>query len=147
MTKKRILLVDDELKFTRLVRLNLEKTGFYEVEEVNDARQAVVRAEQFKPDLVLLDVMMPGMDGGDVEARLRSHPFLKNVPVIFLTAAVAETEAGKQGCRSGGLLFLAKPITLAALVEAIEAALRNEPQPAVPRQPNGDGASVAPASG
>ncbi|MCX6996466.1 MAG: response regulator [Kiritimatiellaeota bacterium] len=124
MTKKRILIVDDEPKFTLMVRLNLEKTGSYEVKEVNAAKQAVETAEQFKPDLVLLDVMMPGMDGGDVAARLKSHPVLKDVPVLFVTAAVSQGEAGRQGYNSGGLLFLAKPVTLDALIEAIEANLR-----------------------
>ena len=126
MKKKRILLVDDEPKFTRMVRINLEKTGAYEVKEVNDSKQAVAAAEQFKPDLAVLDVMIPGMDGGDIVARFKRHPILKDVPVLFLTAAVAQNEAGRQGYRSGGLLFLAKPITLAALVESIEATLCKE---------------------
>ena len=127
MKKRRILLVDDEPNFTRMVRLNLEKTGAYEVKEVNDSKQAVAAAEQFKPDLAVLDVMMPGMDGGDIVARFKRHPILKDMPVLFLTAAVAQGEAGKDGYRSGGLLFLAKPITLAALVESIETTLRKDP--------------------
>ena len=132
MPKKRILIVDDEPKFTQLVRLNLEKTGVYEVMEVNDATQAVKTAEQFKPDLVLLDVMMPWLDGGDVAARLKSHPLLKDVPVLFVTAVVKQNETGRQGHYSGGLLFLAKPVTLNALVEAIETNLRKESQPSAP---------------
>lgn len=120
MTKKKILIVDDEAKFTRMVRLSLEKTGSYEVKEENDARQTVETAVQFKPDLILLDVMMPGLDGGDVDARLKSHLSLKDVPVLFVTAAVSQSEVGRQGHHSGGLLFLAKPITLHALIEAIE---------------------------
>ena len=129
MTKKKILIVDDEPKFTQMVRFNLEKTGVYEVKEVNDAKQAVAKAEQFKPDLVLLDVMMPGMDGGDIATRLKSHPFLKDVPVMFVTAAVRQSEAGRQGYHSGGLLFLAKPITLNALIVAIENNLHQGSQP------------------
>ncbi|MFZ4394570.1 MAG: response regulator transcription factor [Kiritimatiellia bacterium] len=120
--------MDDEPKFTQLVRLNLEKTGAYEVEEVNDARQAVATAAQFKPDLIVLDVMMPGMDGGDVDFQLKNHPFLKNVPVVFLTAAVSPKEAGTQGYRRCEQIFLAKPITLRALLEHIETALRNKPE-------------------
>lgn len=123
MTKKKILIVDDERKFTRMVRLNLENTGVYEVKEVNDATQAVGAAELFKPDLILLDVMMPGLEGGDVDARLKSHPILKDVPVMFLTAAVTQREAGKGGYHIGQRLFLAKPITLDALTAAIKANL------------------------
>lgn len=128
MKKKKILLVDDEPKFTQLVRLNLERTGAYEVEEVNNAKLALATAELFTPDLIVLDVMMPGMDGGDVDAQLKSHPFLKNVPVMFLTAAVTQNEAGLHGYLSGGVCFLAKPITLVALVESIETTLHKEPQ-------------------
>jgi CheY-like chemotaxis protein len=127
MTKKRILIVDDERKFTQMVRLNLEKTGFYQVNEVNDAEHAVEAAEQFQPDLVLLDVMMPVMDGGDVAARLKNHPLLKDVPVLFVTAIISQSEAGRQGRHGGGYLFLAKPITLDALLEAIETNLRKDP--------------------
>ncbi len=123
MTKKKILIVDDERKFTRMVRLNLENTGVYEVKEVNDATHAVGTAELFKPDLIVLDVMMPGMEGGDVDARLKSHPLLKDVPVMFLTAAVTPREAGKDGYHIGQRLFLAKPITLDALTAAIKANL------------------------
>jgi two-component system OmpR family response regulator len=132
MNKKRILLVDDEPQFTRMVRLNLEKTGAYEVKEVNDPKQAVAAAVQFKPDLAVLDVMMPGMDGGDIDALFKNQPLLKDVPVLFLTAIVSQGEASREGYRSGGLIFLAKPITLAALIESIEANLRNAPQSAAP---------------
>ncbi len=129
MTKKKILLVDDEPKFTRMVRFNLEKTGFYEVKEVNEAKRVVETAEQFKPDLILLDVMMPEMDGGDVDARLKSHPLLKDVPVLFVTAVLARSEVGRQGCSRGGLFFLAKPVTLDALIESVETNLRMASQP------------------
>jgi CheY-like chemotaxis protein len=131
MTKVKILCVDDEPKFTRMMRFNLEKTGFYKVQEVNDAKQVVETAEQFKPDLIMLDVMMPEMDGGDVDTRLKSHPLLKDVPVIFVTAVVAQSEASRQGCSSGGLLFLAKPVTLDVLIETIETNLRKGSQPTV----------------
>ena len=126
MTKKKILIVDDEPMFTRMVRLNLEKTGSYEVKEENDARQAFQTAEQFRPDLVLLDIRMMEMDGFEVNARLKIHPFLKDIPVMFVTAAVTQNETGRQGRCSGELFFLAKPITLDALVEAIEINLREK---------------------
>jgi CheY-like chemotaxis protein len=127
MFKKRILIVDDEPKFTQMVRFNLEKTGTYEVMEVNHPKQALAAATQFKPDLVLVDVMMPGMDGGDVAAQLKRDPGLKDVPVMFVTAAVARSEAGQHGYRSGGDIFLSKPITLDALLAAIADNLRHGP--------------------
>ena len=130
MEKKRILVVDDEPSFTRLVRLNLEKTGLYEVREENHARQAAATALEFKPDLILLDVVMPGIDGGDVESQIRSQASLKGVPIVFITAVVAKAEVGDAGQVSGGNLFLAKPITLKALMEAIEKNLAKPPSAA-----------------
>src|SRR4051794_34822407 len=85
---KKILLVDDEPTFTRLLKLNLEQTGHYEVREVNWAEDALAAAQAFKPDVVLLDVMMPRVFGGDVAASLRADPNLKDVAIAFLTAAV-----------------------------------------------------------
>jgi CheY-like chemotaxis protein len=123
MDKKRILVVDDETGFTRMVRLNLEQTGVYEVREVNEGKAALTVAREFKPDLILLDVVMPDMDGGDVAAAFQLDPFLKKVPVIFVTAVVRKREAGTAGMVSGGALFLAKPVDAAELVEAIEAHL------------------------
>ncbi|MCX6910246.1 MAG: response regulator [Verrucomicrobia bacterium] len=123
MEKKRILVVDDEVGFTRMVRLNLEQTGTYEVKEVNEGKAALATARTFRPDLILLDVVMPDMDGGDVAASIQQDPILKKVPVIFVTAVVRKREAGSAGMVSGGALFLAKPIGVVELIEAIESAL------------------------
>ncbi len=120
MEKKRILVVDDEVGFTRMVRLNLEQTGAYEVREVNEGKAALPAAREFKPDLILLDVVMPDMDGGDVAAAFHLDPLLRKVPVIFVTAVVRKREAGSAGMVSGGALFLAKPVDAAELVNAIE---------------------------
>ncbi len=124
MDKKRILVVDDEVGFTRMVRLNLEQTGVYDVREVNEGKMALVAAREFKPDLILLDVVMPDMDGGDVAAAFQMDPLLRNVPVIFVTAVVHKREAGTAGMVSGGALFLAKPVDAAELIEAIETHIR-----------------------
>ena len=91
--KKKILVVDDETSITRLLKLNLEGTDKYVVREENEGARAVAAAQEFKPDLVLLDVMMPDADGGDVAAGIRGHGELKNVPIVFLTAAVRKGHA------------------------------------------------------
>ena len=67
--KKRILIVDDEERFTRILRLNLGCTGRYTVRTENSALNACTTACEFRPDLILLDVMMPGLDGGEVAAH------------------------------------------------------------------------------
>ena len=123
--KKRILIIDDEPSFTRMVRLNLEKTGLFEVKEENRATGAVPTARDFKPDLILLDVIMPTMDGGDVAAQIQSDRHLKGTPIIFLTATVSQREAGPSGMlNSGGCIFLAKPVSVDALVKVINENVR-----------------------
>ena len=94
MMKKRILLIDDEPSFTRALKLHLEKSGAYEVTEENRGEMALETARRFKPDLILLDVMMPDVDGGEVASEIRSDAKLKNTPIVFLTAALAKDEQG-----------------------------------------------------
>lgn len=116
----RILIVDDEKITTRLLRLTLEQTGKYEVRAENDSRQVVASALDFRPDLIVLDVIMPEMDGGDVAAALKEAPALKNVPIIFLTATVRKSEVDARGGVLGGYPFLAKPASTHAIVEFID---------------------------
>ena len=75
--KKKILIVDDEVDLTMLVKLNLEKTGRYEVRAENRAVKALAAGREFKPDLLLLDVMMPDLDGGDVLAQFKDDSTLR----------------------------------------------------------------------
>ena len=109
---KRILVVDDELSITRLLKLNLEQTGDYEVATENVSQAALAAAEEFQPDLMLLDVMMPGLDGGNLASQLQTNPKLKGVPIVFLTAAVTREEVRARRGLVGGLPFLAKPVSL-----------------------------------
>lgn len=119
MEKKRILIIDDEASFTRMVKINLEKTGDFEVREENRAPYGLATARDFKPDLVLLDVVMPGVDGGDVAQQIRNDRNLKATPIIFLTATVSPREAGTGGLQSGGSLFLGKPVSVEHLIQCI----------------------------
>jgi CheY-like chemotaxis protein len=118
--KKRILAIDDRPSNTRLVKLYLEQTNFYVVREENNAKAALAAAEEFQPHLILLDVMMPGMDGGDLAASFRANPKLKAVPIVFLTAAITKEEVAASGGRLGGYPFLAKPIVLAEVAECLK---------------------------
>jgi CheY-like chemotaxis protein len=120
MSKKRILVIDDEPSITRLLKLNLEQTDHYEVREENDSTQALDAARQFKPDLVISDVMMPEVGGGEVAAQLREDPALRRVPVIFLTAAVRKEELGGPEAVIAGRLYIAKPLDVKSLLAAIE---------------------------
>jgi CheY-like chemotaxis protein len=121
MAKKRILIVDDEPGITRTMKVNLERTGAYTVRTENQAEHALTAAREFEPDLILLDVMMPEMDGGEVASGLREDPALHNIPIVFLTAIVSRKETGGEYLESGGQTFIAKPANLDALIECIEA--------------------------
>ena len=118
--KKRILVVDDEPSITRLLKLNLEQTNDYVVRAENDSEMAVAAAEQFHPDLILLDVMMPGLDGGELASRFQANPKLKSVPIVFLTAAATKSEVYARGGKVGGLAFLAKPVELSAVLACLK---------------------------
>ena len=118
--KKRILVVDDQASNTRLVKLYLERTNDYVVREENDAKAALSAAEEFQPHLILLDVMMPGMDGGELAACFQANPKLKAVPIVFLTAAVTKGEVEASGGRIGGCPFLAKPVVLSEVVACLK---------------------------
>jgi CheY-like chemotaxis protein len=126
---KKIFIVDDEPAFTHMVKRALESTGQFAVLEENLAISALPAARKFKPDLILLDVIMPVIDGGDIAGHLAADPVLKSIPVIFLTATVSSREAGARGLRSGGRLFLSKPVELETLVKHINETLAPLPPP------------------
>jgi len=132
MDKKRILIIDDETSFTRMVKINLEKTGEFEVREENRALNGVSSAREFKPDLILLDVVMPGMDGGDVAQHIRNDRNLKDIPIVFLTATVSPREAGAGGLQSGGSLFLGKPVSVENLIQCIQQHTQKSAEPEIP---------------
>ncbi len=118
---KKILVVDDEVGFTRLLQMNLEKSGDYKVRVENDSRHAVAAAREYKPDVMILDVVMPGMDGGDVSAALRRDVYLAQIPVIMLTALVSNDEVGSESVvQSGDKIMLGKPVDLERLIRCIE---------------------------
>lgn len=124
MQKKRILLIDDEPDVTGLLKLNLENTGAYEVREENRAEHALATVRTFKPDLIILDIMMPNVDGGEVAAQLKADKALKETPLVFLTAMATKKEAEEMGGTIGGHPFIAKPANLKELEELIEKQLR-----------------------
>jgi two-component system OmpR family response regulator len=128
MNTKRILAVDDKPSVTRNLKLNLESGGDYEVLGENQATNALAAARAFQPDLILLDVMMPDMDGGDVAARLHADPVLRDTPVIFLTGIVSNEETGGHEMVSGGETFLAKPVDTDVLIKCIEQTLSRKSQ-------------------
>ena len=120
MPKKRILLVDDEKSLTTLLKLNLEETGSYDVRVENWPEDALAAAREFKPDLVLLDIIMPRMPGGNVAALIDNDPQLKGTPIVFLTAAVRKHQVEENEGIICDHPCLAKPATVDEVVAMIE---------------------------
>jgi two-component system alkaline phosphatase synthesis response regulator PhoP len=122
MNKQKVLLVDDEQDILDLIGFNLEKEGF-EVFTANNGRDGLELARKNNPDLVLLDVMMPGMDGMETCRELRDDDNLKNVLIAFLTAR-NEDYSQIAGFDAGADDYIAKPIKPRVLVSRVKALLR-----------------------
>ncbi|MCQ9207119.1 MAG: response regulator [Omnitrophica bacterium] len=118
--KKRILVVDDEKSFTRMLKLNLEETGKYEVRTENKGTKTLLAAKEFKPDLILLDVLMPDMDGGWAASQILADKSVENIPIVFLTAVTTKEETDARCKIIGGKTFMAKPVRIKKLIECIE---------------------------
>ena len=117
--KRRILIVDDDANSTHLVKILLERSGPYLVMEENDAGKADQTAHNFKPDVILLDIVMPKKDGGELATQIEADRDLHDTPIIFLTALVTHSET-KSGLHVQGHPLIAKPINIPELIEAIE---------------------------
>jgi CheY-like chemotaxis protein len=119
MSKRRVLIVDDDVNLSRLSGMILENSGKYEVMIVNQSARALAAAIQFQPDVMLLDVDMPGKSGGDLAQEAALDSRLRGVPVLFLTGLVSHAEAGTSPMESGGMKFLAKPVEPALLLATV----------------------------
>lgn len=115
---KKILAVDDEKHIVRLVQINLEKEG-YEVVTANTGREALEKVASEKPDLVVMDVMMPEMDGLEALAALKNDEATANIPVIMLTAKAQDADVFR-GWQSGADLYLTKPFNPMELVTFVK---------------------------
>ena len=128
--KRRVLLVDDEVVFTRVLKSYLDRDGRYEVRVENSGKQGVITAKVFHPELILLDVIMPDLDGHGVAEELAKDPSTKRIPIVFLTAVVSREEALAREGVIAGRLFIAKPVSAKEVVACLERYLGNEGTPA-----------------
>ena len=122
--KKRILLIDDEKDLCFFLKANLENTGEFDVIVSNRGEKGIELAQREKPDLILLDILMPGMSGDEVAEILLENSATAKIPIIFLTAMVTKEEIGDVALeKRGGRNFMAKPITTEEIVGAIKKVL------------------------
>jgi DNA-binding response OmpR family regulator len=120
MGMTRVLIVDDDPQITSLLRRFLERTGRYQVRTVNRARTAVDEARTFQPQVVVLDVCMPDMDGTEVAGALEAIPEFERTPVLFLTGIATPDEIGTSGWESGSRVCLPKPVPLSELLRRLD---------------------------
>lgn len=121
--KKRILVIDDEADFLEITKLNLEKMGNYEVMTLPDVGGMIEKLHLFRPDLILLDILMPEIDGLRACEILNADPIGKNTPIIILSALTRDHDKLK-AYKLGVVDYLSKPIEKNNLVAKIEKALQ-----------------------
>ena len=120
MEKRKILIVDDEEGFARVVKLNLEESGRYEIRTETKGVRALQVARAFQPDLILLDVVMPDISGPEVAREIKADKSIQHIPIVFLTAAELKgAGVGDQGS-ANWLPFIAKPVGTKELIAHIE---------------------------
>ena len=115
----RVLLVDDEVAFANSVRQYLERTGRYDVRCLQLGREALSVAHEWTPEVVLLDYMLPDLDGGQVYQLLKADPQLRRIPIILLTGLASHDSPFNSAVRSKRFT-LSKPVEFGALDKAIQ---------------------------
>jgi len=119
-----VLVIDDSAEVGDTLKLNLEHGGGFTVLTAQDGKSGIHLAQKVVPDIIVLDVMMPGMSGGQVAEALREYNSTRYIPIIFLTGMITKAELEAQGGEIGGELFLAKPVSSEELALTIHSVLR-----------------------
>jgi CheY-like chemotaxis protein len=123
MCKKNLLLIDDEAPLTRMLKLHLEDTGKYIVHEINDGTKATSAAKEIKPDLILLDLMMPNIRGEDIAMELMEDAITSNIKLIFLSAKNLIIDNSNKHLKS--IHLLSKPIKIDILLKILDIELED----------------------
>ena len=123
-----MLVVDDDRVIQQLVEVNLELEG-HDIATAGNGEEALAKAVEFNPDVIVLDVMMPKMDGREVCRRLKADPRTADIPVVFLSARAQEMDVNS-GLDIGAAAYLTKPFDPADLLETIDRVLAGETFPA-----------------
>ena len=121
MTSRRLLLIDDEDDIREVAKLSLELVAHWDVLTACSGVEGVDRAVEHRPDAILLDVMMPGMDGAATYAALRSNPATRDIPVVLLTARIFDRASDRRGLE--GITVISKPFDPTRLATQVASAL------------------------
>ena len=121
--KIKILMIDDEEDFCHFIKLNLESMNKYKVNIATSGKIGINMAKKNKPDLILLDVFMPEMDGTVVAEHLLEDTSTSDIPIIFLTAVATKRDVNDGGGMIGGRHMIAKPVSTDELVSTIRSVL------------------------
>jgi CheY-like chemotaxis protein len=124
LRKAKILVIDDEEDICHFTKSVLERTGKFEVAVSTDSARGLALAKAEHPDLIILDVNMPNMDGGEIAQVLREFKSTCDIPIIFLTALLKKDEVEDKAGKIGAHTYIAKPASAQELIEKIESALK-----------------------
>ncbi|MGQ9603584.1 MAG: response regulator transcription factor [bacterium] len=122
MLRGKVLVVDDEEYIQHILNFSFSAEG-YQVITANDGEEAIEKAKSENPDVIVLDIMMPKMDGYEACRRLKSDPKTRNIPVILLTAKGREVDR-KLGNEAGADDYMVKPFSPGRLIERVESMIR-----------------------
>lgn len=122
MNKKKVLIIDDEESFCKLVKMNLELDETFKVETATDGKKGLELAKRFKPDVIILDIMMPKMSGFEVLEKMKKDPQTITIPVVMLSAK-EDMDFQVKAAQLYDELYLVKPIDAPTLKSKIEEVL------------------------
>ncbi len=129
-----ILVADDDPRLVRVLQINLERDGFI-VMTAEDGKQVLAQVQRCRPDLIILDVMMPNLDGPETSQQLRSNPQTQDIPILFLTAILRKPEAQRRNRQGGLTRYVAKPYEIDEILSEVRSLLSLE-APTVSLNPN-----------
>ena len=125
VNKRKVMLIDDEEDFVKITKLNLENTGKFEVVALSSAKEVISHLHSFKPDIILLDLLMPGIGGIEVCEMMNNDPVGQEVPVIILSALNKNSDKAI-AFGKGVVDYLVKPVGKDELIASIEKALQSK---------------------
>ena len=120
MTKRNILIIDDNIIFTRMLKKVIEANGLYDVFQEHDAMKAVLTASLIKPDMIILDIVMPLKDGSIIAEELRHNSRTYSIPIIFISGLIGENEADTYNSLHADNMLLPKTTSVRQLLSRAE---------------------------